>query len=79
VRVIPSKEINDLLRITPNFERYPEEREKPVPMQLHEHHLFTLLGGNPQSIILTAPLLADFENDLQLPQLYEMLTSNNLS
>ena len=46
-RVIDQNEQNTLLEMRPNFERYPTERFKPTPFILHEHHLFTLLNGNP--------------------------------
>ena len=47
-------------------------------MRIHEHHLFSLLNGNPQSIILTAPVLADTERCIDLPELYKMLTSDRI-
>ena len=40
--------------------------------------MFTLLNGNPQSINLVAPLLADIEKHLDLVHLYRMLTSEVL-
>lgn len=46
--------------------------------KLHEHHLFKLLGGNPQSVILVAPLLDDPLKNMKLVDLYKMLTSNQL-
>lgn len=49
-----------------------------MPKKLSEHHLFRLLGGNPQSIILTAPLLDDPLKKIHLVDLYKMLTSNQL-
>ena len=54
------------------------EREKAKPKNLHEHHLFSLLNGNPQSIILTAPVLSDQERDIDLPELYRMMTSDKI-
>ena len=43
-----------------------------------DHHLFSLFNGNPQSIILTAPVLADQERCIDLPELYRVLTSNKI-
>ena len=42
----------------PDYYKYPDERGKKYT-KLHEHHLFTLLNGIPQSIILVASVLAD--------------------
>jgi len=58
-REIPLREIKAILKEKPNPKKYPDEASKKEAKHLHEHHLFTLLGGNPQSIILVAPLLAD--------------------
>ena len=62
----------------PDFDKYPNEREKFPYKKFHDHHLFTLLNGNPQSIILVAPLLADREKNLDLLKLYKKLTSDEL-
>lgn len=43
-----------------------------------DHHLFTLIGGNPQSILLIAPLLKDPYNNHTLVDLYKMLTSEEM-
>ena len=67
-----------MLHEKPDYEMYPDERAKQPYKRFHEHHLFTLLNGNPQSIILTAPLLADPEKNLDLVKLYRMLTSDEL-
>ena len=77
-REIPISEEKNLLHEKPNFERYSEERENWPYKRLHAHHLFTLLNGNPQSIHLVAPLLADSEKNLNLVHLYRMLTSETL-
>ena len=45
---------------------------------MHEHHLFTLLDGNPQSIILVASMLADPQKKLTLTKIYKMLTDDQL-
>ena len=58
-RLIPQKEINKLLQCKPDFQKYPEEEEKWPYRNFHEHHMFTLLNGNPQAIILISPLLSD--------------------
>ena len=58
-RDLNQEEINKLLKTKPNFEKYPDEQRKWPYKKLHEHHLFTLLYGNPQSIILVASMLAD--------------------
>ena len=44
----------------------------------HEHHLFTLLNGNPQAIIIVAPILIDPENPYDLAGLYEMLLTQKV-
>jgi hypothetical protein len=76
-RPITIAEQNTLMKIVPDFNKYPQERGLKVN-KLHEHHLFKLLGGNPQSIILIAPLLDDPLRNMQLIDLYKMLTSNQL-
>ena len=77
-RELKQSEIQRLLHEKPDFEMYPDERAKQPYRKFHDHHLFTLLNGNPQSIILTAPLLADPEKNLDLVKLYRMLTSDEL-
>ena len=77
-REIPMKEIKQLLCCIPDYEQYPEERAKQPYKKFHDHHLFTLLNGNPQAIILVAPLLADREKHLDLVSLYRKMTSNEL-
>ena len=62
----------------PDFDKYPQEKSKWPYKKFHDHHLFTLLNGNPQSIILVAPLLADREKHLDLVRLYRKLTSDEL-
>jgi hypothetical protein len=69
-RDIPPSEVKELLEIRPDPLKYPEEANKKVAKKLHEHHFFTLLGGNPQSIILIAPLLADMDKNICLSTLY---------
>lgn len=76
-RPITIAEQNALMKIRPDEEKYSQERNSK-PTKLHEHHLFKLLGGNPQSIILIAPLLCDPLKPIQLSDLYKMLTSNQL-
>lgn len=45
-RQISIAEQNALLKVEPDYSRYPQEKgEKPY--KVHEHHLFKLLGGNP--------------------------------
>ena len=77
-RDITYKEIKDLINEEPDFVKYPKEKEKWPYKKFHDHHLFTLLNGNPQSIILVAPLLADREKHLDLVKLYKKLTSEEL-
>ena len=77
-RLIEQDEKNRLLDIKPDYERFPAERWSKPPTRLFEHHLFTLLNGNPQSIILTAPVLSDQERCIDLPELYRLLTSNRI-
>lgn len=76
-RPISIAEQNSLMKVVPDEKKYPLEKGLK-PMKLHEHHLFKLLGGNPQSIILVAPLLDDPMKNLTLVSLYKMLTSNQL-
>ena len=42
-----------------------------------DHHLFTLLDGNPQSIILVASLLGNHEKKMTLKEVYEMLADSD--
>ena len=65
------------MQITPEYAKYPLEIGLR-PSKLFEHHFFKLLGGNPQSIMLVAPLLSDPKKNLKLVDLYRMLTSNQL-
>ena len=65
------------MKIKPDYENYPQEKGER-PTKLHEHHLFKLLGGNPQSIALITPLLNDPTKNITLVDLYTMLTSNKL-
>ena len=65
------------MQITPEYVKYPLEIGLR-PSKLFEHHFFKLLGGNPQSIMLVAPLLSDPKKNLKLVDLYRMLTSNQL-
>lgn len=58
-RYIKPSEINRLLHEKPDFAKYPEEQQVWPYKRFHDHHLFALIDGNPQSIILIAPLLAD--------------------
>ena len=67
-----------MLNCKPDFEQYPDERAKWPYKKFHDHHLITLLNGNPQAIILVAPLLADREKHLDLVSLYRKMTSNEL-
>lgn len=73
-RELEQDEINSLLRMKPSLEKYPEEQPKLPYKALHEHHLFTLLNGNPQSIILVASLLAGPSKKYTLKSVYRMLT-----
>ena len=77
-RDLNQEEINKLLRTKPNFEKYPDEERKWPYKKLHEHHLFTLLNGNPQSIILVASLLADLQKKHTLKEIYKMQTADEL-
>ena len=65
------------MSITPDYAKYPLEKGLR-PTKLCEHHFFKLLGGNPQSIMLVAPLLSDPSKNIKLLDLYNMLTSNKL-
>ena len=73
-RIISIKEQDSLLKLKPDLQKYPhlkhDESEK-----LYDHHLFRLIGGNPQSILLIAPMLNDPNKSLTLVELYKELTS----
>lgn len=45
---------------------------------MQDHHLFKLIGGNPQSILMIAPMLKDPHHAITLAELYKMLTNNLL-
>ena len=77
-RELKQEEINKLLKTKPNFEKYPDEERKWPYKKLHEHHLFTLLNGSPQSIILVASLLADLQKKHTLKEIYKMQTDDQL-
>ena len=64
-RTLEQAEINNLFNTKPDCEKYPLERGK-IYKNWYDHHLFTLLDGNPQSIILVASLCADPQKKLQL-------------
>ena len=64
-RTLEQEEINNLLNTLPDYDKYPDERHKTY-QKWFDHHLFTLLDGNPQSIILVASLCADPQKNLQL-------------
>jgi hypothetical protein len=36
------------------------------------------LNGNPQAIIIVAPILGDSENPIELSELYKMLVNGNI-
>ena len=76
-RTLEQAEINNLLNTKPDYDKYPEEKNK-IYKTWYDHHLFTLLDGNPQSIILVASLCADPQKRLQLKQIYKMLTDSQL-
>jgi hypothetical protein len=76
-RLITQAEQNALMNVQPNFTKYPQEKTE-FPRELHDHHLFKLLGGNPQSIMLITPLLNDPSLNIKLVDLYKMLTTNKL-
>lgn len=44
---------------------------------MEEHHLFELIGGNPLSILLIAPMLNDPHKKMTLTDLYTMLTKQD--
>ena len=77
-RDLEQDEINGLLRMRPDPQQYPDEQYKPDCRFLHEHHLFTLLNGNPQSIILVGSLLADHRRGMTLRQVYKKLTEESI-
>lgn len=60
-REIDESELRELLDTKPNKIRYPTEQYKQYE-HFHEHHLFALLNGNPQSINFVASQLAEPHN-----------------
>jgi hypothetical protein len=74
-RPIDLKEQNALLEIMPDPIRYPEQQFERA-RNVQDHHLFKLIGGNPQSILMIAPLLKDPHHALTLAELYKHLTTN---
>jgi hypothetical protein len=75
-KVISQKEVNDLLRIKPDFVKYPSEKNLPVPRKLQDHHFFRMIDGNPSLIHVLAPMLADTEHNLDLVGLYRTLCAD---
>ena len=71
-REIYHDEILRLLETEVNTNKYQVENKKPLKFQ--DHHLFSLLDGNPQAIIIVAPILLDSERCLDLVDLYHLLT-----
>ena len=72
---IGQAEQNRLLDTQPDLEQFEEERQYLKPFKLQDHHIFRLLNGNPQSIILMASVRSDPQRNIDLPQLYEIMTS----
>ena len=77
-RDLDQYEINQLLQVKPDPEKYPDERFKTY-IKLEDHHFFTILNGNPQSIILVASLFTDQQRRLTLKQVYKKLTDDELA
>ena len=73
-RIISIKEQDSLLKLKPDLQKYPHLKHDE-PEKLYDHHLFRLIGGNPQSILLIAPMLNDPNKSLTLVELYKELTS----
>lgn len=77
-RVISTREQNELMKIKPDLAKYPHLKWEKVE-KLHDHHLFKLIGGNPQSILLVAPMLNDPIKSLSLADLYHLYTSDKMT
>lgn len=75
-RQLLPKEINELLKTTPDYTKYPSEKKFAPPKKLHDHHLFRMIGGNPSMIVILAPILADTERPMDLVGLYLTLCQN---
>ena len=66
------------MKIKPDLKKYPHLKWEKVD-KLHDHHLFKLIGGNPQSILLVAPMLNDPIKSLSLVDLYHLYTSEKMN
>jgi hypothetical protein len=67
-----------LLKYKPDANKYPHLKNDR-PEKPYDHHLFKLIGGNPQSILLIAPMLNDPYKSLTLVELYKELTSEQIN
>lgn len=72
-RPIKIQEQNELLKQSADIQKFPAEKNMPYPRKLHDHHLFRLMCGNPATIVMLAPMLADTERPLTLTGLYRIL------
>ena len=77
-RIIPIRETEALRNHKPDAHKYPHLKNDR-PEKLYDHHLFKLIGGNPQSILLIAPMLNDPNKSLTLVELYKELTSEKIN
>lgn len=77
-RVIEIKEQEALLKCKPDEKKYPMQKFEKIE-KYYDHHLFKLIGGNPQSILLLAPMLRDPYKSLTIIDLYKILTSNEMN
>jgi hypothetical protein len=48
-------------------------------IKVHDHDLFKKIGGNPQSILLIAPMLNDPKGKISLSELYRILNSEKIN
>ena len=77
-RIISIRETDALMKLKPDASKYPHLKNDK-PDKLYDHHLFKLIGGNPQSILLIAPMLNDPNKSLTLVELYKELTSEKIN
>lgn len=71
-RLITIKEEQELFEATPGWGKQTKKR-------LYEHELWQLIGGNPQSILLIAPMLNDHTDRKTLLDIYKILKSDKIN
>jgi hypothetical protein len=54
-------------------------KDPKTRLKLQEHDLFKRIGGNPQSILLIAPMLNDPQGKISLSELYRIMKSEKIN